>query len=373
MAQRLLTSLSLIVAVAALGMMVLVWNSMNTNQQLMVASLDANRELLSQLGDSNTRLLEQLATTQRDAPSTPASIEWVPCEVELRHGSEDGPPAAGVHVRLTSPHRPAGARDNDPESLMPVINATTDENGHVDLGLVHYGYYEMQLKMPWEEYASTDVTVHPGKPLSQVIVVPAEPLRPVDVQVRVNWPEGFDADDIVVACWRDNRTRELENLTWYSHDPRRYDLSAVLGPALIGPTGEMMLTKLVGSSRLDLGGNDRIKVQVGSDEHDGMPLDREDLQTVDEFQIPDAGYRFYGISFLIRVDARFVYSPLSLSAVPYAYVPGTYLDAPAELLTFTDGDTTELSLNVPSKVVDQIKSFRAAIEADVQSASEKSS
>lgn len=373
MAQRLLTAFSLIVAVAALGMMVLVWNSMNANQQLMVASLDANRELLSQLGESNTRLMEQLAATQRDAPTTPTSIEWVPCEVELRHGSKDGPPAAGVDVRFTSPNRPAGVRDNKPESLMPVINATTDENGHVDLGLVHYGYYEIQLKMPWEEYASIDVTVHPGKPMSEVIVVPAEPLRPVDVQVRVNWPEDFNADDIVVACWRDDRTRELEGLTWYSRDPHRYDRFARQGPALIGPADEMMSTTLVGSSRLDLGGNDRIKVQVGSDEHDGMPLDRELLQIVEEIQIPDAGYRFYGIAFLIRVDPSFVRSPLSSDAVPYAYVPDTYLDAPANLLDFTDGDTPELSLNVPSKVINEIKSFRAVMEADVEAAAEKSS
>jgi len=367
MAQRIMTAASLIAAVAACVLVLFIWRSMDADRQVVMASLDANRDLISQLNATNGRLMDQLDLSRQKLEQLSAGgsqhVEWVPYEVTVRKGDLAGPPAEGVEVQLTLPSFGGGGA-HSPKALPQ--SAKTDENGVADLGLVYIGTYSLRLKTPWGEHYDESITVYPGKPITQTIVCPAQLPDPIDVALQVQWPDGFEHDDIWVVFWGYSLTRQHASMTWSPYNAMRPDISSEPASLLINPEGQMELRKPRRRDQTAFFDAVEHKIQVGTESVQVKWLDDTNLQPINEYQLPDAVYRFSNVSFLIRVDGV---ADVPTTGGPWvAYVPDTYRDDARESFELREGDPPQLTLKVPREVIAKIRDFRTAIRPDEQAA-----
>lgn len=97
-------------------------------------------------------------------------------------GTPDGPPLAGVQVRLTA----------DTFYGPPKYLGDSDAEGRIAFKRVRHGTYRVSLHPRQDFWGETKVLISPGKPISASIVVPP-PTTPLNiVTVMVRWPEDLE-------------------------------------------------------------------------------------------------------------------------------------------------------------------------------------
>ncbi|QDT80837.1 hypothetical protein Mal35_43120 [Gimesia maris] len=187
MSQRIMTGISVLMAVCGVIVVGMVWSMMKESQAF------------------NTRMMAQMTEIanrpQATVPGNSPAEDMNQISFQLVQGKEGGEPAAGFTGKLTKT-----GNKTDSFSLEAVSNA----EGEMDFGKLPWGQYELFLKASWGEHFHSNVTVIPGRDYFETIVCPAStPIASpgdVPVQFEVHWPDKFDSKDWAIVC--DFRVRE---------------------------------------------------------------------------------------------------------------------------------------------------------------------
>ena len=212
MSQRIMTGVSLIMAVCCIAVVGLAWILVKDGQgvnQSMIAQLAAiadrpqtdstvvaslqrtNEEMVRELKNISVRQQSGLATEMSvvDGASS-KSEEMKQISFQLVQDNRDKKPAVGFTGKLIK----MGA---DTYSL----DVTSDEQGILDFGRLPWANYYLRLSSPWgESHYQLHVNVVPGRDFSETIVCPAAPPKDIPVQFQVNWPDKLKSEDWVLLC-----------------------------------------------------------------------------------------------------------------------------------------------------------------------------
>ncbi|QDT22840.1 prealbumin-like fold domain-containing protein [Gimesia chilikensis] len=172
MSQRILTGVSVVMALCGFIVVGLVWSMMKQNERV------------------NLLLLERL--DQQAVPAASGSEGMNRIAIRLVQQGDPAKPATGFSGTLTKD-------DGKAESFS--LDVAVDDSGKLDFGKLPWGKYYLKLHAPWDETAilPSFVTI-PGRDYSQTIKCPAGPPGEVPVKFQVHWPEGLNDDEWVVLC-----------------------------------------------------------------------------------------------------------------------------------------------------------------------------
>lgn len=125
---------------------------------------------LSAIVDQNQKataaILERMGKEQPTATAAP-SPEWIPVKFTLVQDTPGNPPLVGHEVSLSQQSK------DDPRKLGQLFEKSNSE-GIADFGLLPYGSYSLLISS--RAGSTTDsLTLRPGRPINQRIVVPGEP------------------------------------------------------------------------------------------------------------------------------------------------------------------------------------------------------
>lgn len=185
MSQRILTGVSVVMAVCGFIVVGLVWSMMKESQAF-------NSRMIAQMEEFADRPVPEVRTDS-------ATGEMNQVSFQLFQGKAGGKPAVGFEGKLTK------IGDNtDSFTLTEKSNA----EGKLDFGKLPWGGYSLNVTAPWGEAYHKSLTVLPGRNYSQSIVCPD--VAPVEVPVRfeVQWPEELNSDDWLLLC--DFRPRSID-------------------------------------------------------------------------------------------------------------------------------------------------------------------
>ncbi|MFI4852121.1 MAG: hypothetical protein ACIAZJ_23690 [Gimesia chilikensis] len=188
MSQRILTGVSVVMAVCGFIVVGLVWSMMKESQAF-------NSRMMAQMEEFADRPVPEARTDS-------ATGEMNQVSFQLFQGKTGGKPAVGFEGKLTK------IGDNtDSFTLTEKSNA----EGKLDFGNLPWGGYSLNVTAPWGEAYHKSLTVLPGRNYSQSIVCPAA--APVEVPVRfeVQWLEELKSDDWLLLC--DFRPRSIDRGT----------------------------------------------------------------------------------------------------------------------------------------------------------------
>ena len=228
MSQRIMTGLSVVMAVCGFIVVGFVWSMMEQSERVNLKML----EQLASIADrpqsvTTTKMdaqilmqLEQLNQKQTTQGGS-ASEEMNQITIQLVQQREVGKPMVGISGELV---KTGGKTDSFR------LSAVTDQSGKLDFGKLPWGNYSLKLHTPWNEKSSSwNFATIPGRNYSQTIICPANAPQNVPVRFHVNWPDTFKSEDWVLLC--DFRTplqgkelvpytlkskRRIQNHIWYS-------------------------------------------------------------------------------------------------------------------------------------------------------------
>lgn len=122
--------------------------------------------IVDQNQKATAAILERMGKEQPTAVAAP-SPEWIPVKFTLVQDAPGNPPLVGHEVRLSQ------QSNDDPRKLGQLLEKTSSE-GIADFGLLPYGSYRLSIS---SRAGSThdSLTLRPGRPINQRIVVPGEP------------------------------------------------------------------------------------------------------------------------------------------------------------------------------------------------------
>tara|TARA_R100001132_G_scaffold27314_1_gene32225 strand:- start:1580 stop:3040 length:1461 start_codon:yes stop_codon:yes gene_type:complete len=186
MSQRIMTGVSVTMAVCGFIVVGMVWSMMKDSQAF-------NTRMMAQMTEIANRRVSEVQTES-------AAVEMNQVSFQLVQGKEDGRPGGGFAGKLTK------IGDNtDSFTLKEESNA----EGKLDFGKLPWGVYSLNVIAPWGETYHNDLTVLPGRNFSQTIVCPSA--APVEVPVRfeVEWPDDLKSDDWLLLC--DFRPRPIDS------------------------------------------------------------------------------------------------------------------------------------------------------------------
>jgi hypothetical protein len=122
--------------------------------------------IVDQNQKATAAILERMGKEQPTAVAAP-SPEWIPVKFTLVQDVPGNPPLVGHEVSLSQKSK------DDPRKLGQLFEKTNSE-GIADFGLLPYGSYALLISS--QAGSTTDsLTLRPGRPINQRIVVPGEP------------------------------------------------------------------------------------------------------------------------------------------------------------------------------------------------------
>jgi hypothetical protein len=337
MAQKTMAAALVLAAVALCVMTAMTWSRSREDRQFLLETFAANREMMQQMSrlqeqmlrdsQANQEALKSLATADVTNP------EWVRDEVIVHLDSLDGPPAAGVDVRLTPNGSNTGAME---------VTASTDANGRANLGLLRAARYLLTIRSPGGELVADSVSVYPGMPFSDVVVMPSAPCMPVDVTVNVEWPKGLDGSDVWLLMSPQSLRRYLAGREW--REGSRGSTGGGRAHAAfyaISPAGKLYEVREPRSGSNTTYG-DIIRWQD------------EDATAVTTMPLPDREFRFGQISFVVfsQNPGLFESDDVRLVVVPNATLHGP------EYQQLTEGPDPMLTIRIPDSIADTVRDFR---------------
>lgn len=158
MSQRITAGMASLAALACCAMFVLMWQTQAANRALVQESQALNARLLEQM--------QALAEGLRPAgEGEKAPSEWNRLRLKCVADREDGPPLAGVRVRLVS------ASENT--RGIPPTELISGNDGLIDFGQVLYGQYMVDCTAPNGMALQKSVSIRPGQDLEETLVCPA--------------------------------------------------------------------------------------------------------------------------------------------------------------------------------------------------------
>lgn len=200
MSQRIMTGVSVVMAVCCIVVVGIAWSLMKEsqaiNQNLMaqlatiadrpepVAVANMDQKILKQLDE-----LERRQTAQEDS----SSEEMNQISFQLVQEKVGGKPAAGFTGTL--------AKIENGNKIFNV-NAVSDAKGLLDFGKLPWGTYHMKLRAPWNQDLNmpNNISVIPGRKYEETIVCPAGAPEEVPVQFQVNWPSKPKGEASYLLC-----------------------------------------------------------------------------------------------------------------------------------------------------------------------------
>ncbi|WP_145311802.1 hypothetical protein [Gimesia fumaroli] len=212
MSQRIMTGVSVAMAVCGFIVVGLVWSMMKQNESL------------------NLKMLEQLASiTDRPQPAQISSVtdEMSQISFQLVQDNKDKKPAIGFVGKLTK---------TGTQTDQFTVEDVSDESGKLNFGKLPWGKYELSLQSPWGEHNSNwesigmqfEFTAIPGRKYIETIACPSAAPEKVPVQIKVNWPVELKSDDYFLLCdfreipfpsnpdqFRLKSARVIQNDSWY--------------------------------------------------------------------------------------------------------------------------------------------------------------
>ncbi len=219
MSQRIMTGISVFMAVCCLAVVGISWmlfqESQSMNQKMLVQmAAMADRPM----PDANTKLDQQFLTQlevmmQKQIEQADSSSEEMnPILFQLLEENKEGKPATGFKASLM--------KFENKRSVFSV-GAVSDETGKLDFGKLPWGTYKMTLRTPWNEELSTlNITTIPGRKYEQTIFCPAGVPEKVPVEFQVEWQGKPVAEDIFLLC----DFRRIDS--YYGPRSRQYHLSS---------------------------------------------------------------------------------------------------------------------------------------------------
>jgi len=160
MSQRIMTGVSVTMAVCGFIVVGMVWSMMQDSRAF------------------NLQMLEQFKLAQeKSASETPGDLHGILFQL-VQEGSEDRP-AVGFQGKLTKY-----------EEHMPIfaLEVVSDKSGLLDFGKLPWGKYQLELQAPWSEKMETlHLITIPGRSYEKTLLCPAKAPQKVDIQFQVNW------------------------------------------------------------------------------------------------------------------------------------------------------------------------------------------
>tara|TARA_R110002167_G_scaffold66413_3_gene187933 strand:+ start:3607 stop:5067 length:1461 start_codon:yes stop_codon:yes gene_type:complete len=177
MSQRIMTGISVLMAVCGVIVVGMVWSMMKESQAF-------NTRMMAQMTEIANRPVPEVQTES-------AAGEMNQVSFQLVQGKQGGKPAIGFTGELTK-------RGENIDVFK--LDAVSNDEGKLDFGKLPWGKYSLNIKSPWDEYYYSELTVLPGRNYSQTIVCPGA--APVEVPVRfeVQWPDDLKSDDWLLLC-----------------------------------------------------------------------------------------------------------------------------------------------------------------------------
>ncbi len=177
MSQRIMTGISVLMAVCGVIVVGMVWSMMKESQAF-------NTRMMAQMTEIANRPVPEVQTES-------AAGEMNQVSFQLVQGKQGGKPAIGFTGELTK-------RGENIDVFK--LDAVSNDEGVMDFGKLPWGKYSLNIKSPWDEYYYSELTVLPGRNYSQTIVCPGA--APVEVPVRfeVQWPDDLKSDDWLLLC-----------------------------------------------------------------------------------------------------------------------------------------------------------------------------
>ena len=206
MSQRILTGVSVVMAVCGFIVVGLVWTMMNQNEQVNLKMLEQLASIADRpqpVATSNVdqkilKQLEQLNQKQnRQVGSASEGMNQI--SIQLVQDNKEKTPAVGFTGKLVK----SGAK-TDSFSLKEV----SDAQGILDFGNLPWGKYELHLTAPWGDQLTTNISTIPGRNYQETIVCPAMASPTVPVTFELDWPEQMKVEEWIVIC--DFRQRESD-------------------------------------------------------------------------------------------------------------------------------------------------------------------
>jgi len=219
MSQRIMTGVSVVLAVCCIAVVGIAWSMMKESQEINknlaaqlaaiadrpepVAAMNQDREILKQLDE-----LKRGQTAQADS----SSQEMNPIFFQLVQEGEDGKPAIGFKGTLTK---------YEGRKHIFTVNAVADKTGLLDFGKLPWGKYSVNFSAPWgESTPQFEITTIPGRKYEASIVCPANAPEDVAVQFKVDWQNMPTGENSYLLC--DFRLRFSDQ----SRKTKQYSLSS---------------------------------------------------------------------------------------------------------------------------------------------------
>lgn len=185
MGQRLMAATTGLVAVCAIGVLI-----------VSVMLLDQMSALLTDAQAVNAALIDRLDRQQELAVE---NYDWCDFRIKLAQDRPDGPPMTAAKVVLFKLQ--GGATDNS--RSFPSKPQQPGSDGRVDFSPVPYGYYYLMIRTASGDLFKEEIAVHPGKDYERTIVCPVSPptgkVVPAAISTAVSVPDEL-RDRVWVLC-----------------------------------------------------------------------------------------------------------------------------------------------------------------------------
>ncbi|MFH1299827.1 MAG: hypothetical protein ABIK07_02105 [Planctomycetota bacterium] len=177
MSQRIMTGVTVAMAVCGFIVVGLVWSMMKESQAF-------NTRMMAQMTEIANRRVPEVLTES-------AAGEMNQVSFQLVQGKQGGKPAIGFTGELIK-------RGENIDVFK--LDAVSNDEGELDFGKLPWGKYSLNIKTPWDEGIYTELTVIPGRNYSRTIVCPSTPPDEVPVRFVVQWPDDLKSDDWLLLC-----------------------------------------------------------------------------------------------------------------------------------------------------------------------------
>jgi hypothetical protein len=241
MNQRITVAALVVLAAMSVGLFILTWQSVAAGRALAEQTQSATQAMLAESQSVNQRLLAQLQRVSDQSANSDANkpAEWNHLQIRCVYDAENGPPASGVRVLLSS----ASANT----AGIPPVDETTGADGTIDFGQLLYGQYTLMLTAPNGLGSTQSISVRPGQDKLETIICPSGDGL-VRFSVRPSLPEDLRfSDDVrqrVYLLWTLRSANAPLGREWslrIPETPFAFLLSSLDGSRVAAVEGEPMM------------------------------------------------------------------------------------------------------------------------------------
>ncbi|WP_339727231.1 carboxypeptidase-like regulatory domain-containing protein [uncultured Gimesia sp.] len=231
MSQRIMTSISAVMAVCCIAVVGIAWSMMQRSESLNLKMLEqmaamAERPQSTPTSNVDQQILKQLEQLNERQVGQAGSIADLlsPISFELIQAGEGAKPVSGFTVTLVK-------RGSQTDTF--TVKAVSDETGRLNFKRLPWGQYQLTVTAPWGESLKTrSISTIPGRPYEETIICPSQSPSKVAVTFEVDQTKKADQDDDYLLCDFRSRSnskprntfkmvtpRKIGSLNWYhSHD-----------------------------------------------------------------------------------------------------------------------------------------------------------